>query len=212
MTVVGIAEDMVQYQIGGGERYHYYVPIEQYTRTWGNGMLLRLRGEPSRQAEEIRRAIQRVMPGGSYVTVRPLRDIVDSQQRSWRLGATMFVAFGLLALIVAAVGLYGVISYDVGQRMHELSIRVALGARRRAIVRLVVRRCVHLTLAGTVLGIAIALALSRWVQPLLFEQSATDPRVYTGVGAVLIAVALLASAMPAWRASGADPNAALRAE
>jgi predicted permease len=211
-TVVGIAEDMVQRDITGSQRYHYYLSIDQFTRTWGNGMVLRLRGDPAREAEGVRQALQRVIPGASYVTVRPLREIVDDAQRSWRLGATMFVAFGVLALAVAGVGLYGVIGYDVAQRMHELSVRVALGARWLDILRLVVRQSIALTLAGTALGSVAALLVSRWIQPLLFRQSATDPLVYGAVAALLIAVALLASARPALRATKADPNAALRAE
>jgi ABC-type antimicrobial peptide transport system permease subunit len=203
---------MVQRDITGSERYHYYLSIDQFTRTWGNGMVLRLRGDPAREAEGVRQALQRVIPGASYVTVRPLREIVGDAQRSWRLGATMFVAFGVLALAVAGVGLYGVIGYDVAQRMHELSVRVALGARRLDILRLVVRKSIALTLAGTALGSVAALLVSRWIQPLLFRQSATDPLVYGAVAALLIVVALAASALPALRATKADPNAALRAE
>ena len=85
-----------------------------------------------------------VMPGQQYVTTQPLSDLLDAQRHSWRAGATMFVAFGCLALIVAAVGLYGVIAYDVGQRMHELGVRIALGAQGSDVVRLVVSRGVRL--------------------------------------------------------------------
>jgi predicted permease len=211
-TVVGIAEDMVQRDITGTKRYHYYLSIDQYTRTWGNGMLLRLRGDPALEAESIRKAIQRVMPAASYVTVQPLRDVVQTAQRSWRLGATMFVAFGLLAVVVAAVGLYGVIAYNVTQRTHELGVRVALGARRASIIRLVVGQSVRVALAGVALGSILAFALSAWIQPLLFQQSATDARVYFVVATLMIVVALSAGAFPAFRAAKADPNTALRAE
>lgn len=212
MTVVGIAEDIVQRTITMPERYHYYVSIDQYTRTWGNGMVVRVRGDAVGRAEDIRQSLQRVMPGASYVTIRPLSEIVATQRRSWRLGATMFVAFGLLAVVVAGIGLYGVVGYDVAQRMHELAIRVALGARRPALVAIVVRRSVRLILVAVALGTIVALGLTGRVQPLLYGQSATDPLVYIGVSAVLLAVTILASALPAWRASRADPNAALRAE
>jgi putative ABC transport system permease protein len=211
-TVVGIAEDMTQRDILAEKRYHYYVPIEQYTRTWGNGMVLRLRGDPSAEAERIRTALQASMPGASYVTVQSLGDVVDGVRRSWRLGATMFVAFGALALVVAAVGLYGVIGYTVTQRTHELGVRVALGAPRAAILRLVVGQSLRFAIAGAGLGIAIAAYASRWIEPLLFRQSATDPVVYVAVAAAMIAVALAASALPAVRAARADPNAALRTE
>jgi ABC-type antimicrobial peptide transport system permease subunit len=128
------------------------------------------------------------------------------------LGATVFVAFGGLALIVAGVGLYGVIGYSVTQRMHELGVRVALGARRTDVLRLVVGQSVRLTLAGVAIGSLLALAVSRWLQPLLFRQSATDPSVYVAVGALLLVVAIAASASPATRAARADPNVALRAD
>ena len=212
LTVVGIASDMVQRDISGGTRYHYYLSIDQYTRTWGNGMVLRVRGDPARHAESIRSALQRVMPGASYVTVRLLRDVVDDAQRSWRLGATMFVAFGILALVVSAVGLYGVIGYNVSVRLHELSVRVALGAGRSHILRMVVRQSVLLMMAGLSVGIVFTFAGHQWIEPLLFHQSALDPRVYGGVSALLVVVALVASALPAARAARADPNAALRTE
>lgn len=212
-AVVGIAEDIVQRDIVGARRYHYYMPIDQFRRTSGSWMILRLSGDPLREAENVRSALQRVLPpGASYVTVQPLQDVVQNEQRSWRLGATMFVAFGVLALVVATVGLYGVVSYDVTQRTHELGVRVALGARRQDIVRLVLRRSARFAFAGIVIGASVALALNRWVQPLLFKQSATDPVVYAGVAISMLLVALAAGALPGFRAARADPNTALRAE
>ena len=212
VTVVGIAEDMVQRDLAGTQRSHYYVSIEQYTRTWGNGLVLRVRGDPSVLAEPIRKALQRVVPGASYVTVQPLGDVVADAQRSWRLGATLFVALGVLALVVAAVGLYGVIGYGVTQRMHELGVRVALGAQRTNVVGLVVAQSVRFAVVGAATGILLALLAARWLQPLLFRQSATDPVVFAGVSGTMMIVALIASAIPAIRASRADPITALRSE
>jgi ABC-type antimicrobial peptide transport system permease subunit len=152
------------------------------------------------------------MPGQQYVTTQPLSDLLDAQRHSWRAGAAMFVAFGCLALIVAAVGLYGVIAYDVGQRMHELGVRVALGARGVDVVRLVVGQGVRLAVAGVVVGGALALGAARWIEPLLFRQSARDPAVFSVVGLLLVAVAVVACSVPAARAVRADPNTVLRAE
>jgi ABC-type antimicrobial peptide transport system permease subunit len=211
-TVVGVAEDMVQRDLANTQRLHYYVSIDQYTRTWGNGLVLRTRGDPAVLAEPIRRALQRVVPGSSYVTVRPLGDVVAEAQRSWRLGATLFVALGALALVVAAVGLYGVIGYGVTQRMHELGVRVALGARRADVVGLVVAQSLRFAVGGAAAGVGLALLMARWLQPLLFRQSATDPVVFAGVSGAMIVVALVASAVPAIRASRADPMTALRSE
>ena len=128
------------------------------------------------------------------------------------MGATMFVAFGVLALLVAAIGLCGVIGFNVTQRLHELGIRVALGAQSKDILRLVVGQGMAFAFAGVALGGVIAFVASRWMQPLLFQQSAKDPAVYALVGAIMLVVALAASASPAARAAKADPNAALRAE
>lgn len=211
-TVIGIAEDMVQNDLAAGTRYHFYLPIDQYTRTWGNGMLLKLRGDAVVQGERVRAALQRLMPGSSYLTVRPLQAIVSDAQASWRIGATMFVAFGALALVVAAVGLYGVVAYNVAQRTSELGVRVALGAQRSDVLRLVVGEGVRFTAAGVGFGLVAAALAAPWIQPLLFRQSARDPVVFGAVGALMLVVALASSAVPALRASRTDPAGVLRAE
>jgi putative ABC transport system permease protein len=211
-TVVGIAEDMVQRDLTSDQRFHYYMPSEQRGGASGFALLLKMRGDVASKQEMVRKTLQKVMPGQSYVTIKPLGEIVDAQRRSWQLGATMFVAFGALALVVAAVGLYGVIGYNVTQRMHELGVRVALGAQARDILRLVVGQGVRFAAAGVALGTLLAYGASRWIEPLLFKQPAKDPVVYSLVAAVLLLVALAASAVPAVRASKADPNTALRSE
>jgi putative ABC transport system permease protein len=203
----------VQGSLSDDQHLLYYLPFDQKMPTAGNRMLLRIPGgDVSRHQEEVRRALQKVMPGEAYVTVAPLQDEVDTQRRSWQLGATMFVGFGLLALLVAAVGLYGVISYNVAQRMHELGVRVALGAQPGNILGLVVGQGIRFALAGIATGTLFALAASTWIQPLLFRQSARDPLVYAAVGALLFIVAVAASTVPALRAVRADPNLALRSD
>ena len=118
------------------------------------------------------------MPGSAYVRVRAFGQVVEDQRRSWRVGATMFVAFGALALIVAAVGLYGVIAYNVAQRMHELGVRIALGAQSRDVIRLVVSQGVRVVFIGLLIGGGFALYAGRWIEPLLFQLSAKDPGTY----------------------------------
>jgi predicted permease len=213
-TVIGVAEDIVQRenQLGDALRLHYYLPVEQVSSQSGNLLLVRTSATASTQVEMVRKALQATMPGRSYVTVQPLSNYVEGAQRSWRLGATLFVAFGLLALVVAAIGLYGVVAYNITQRMHELGVRVALGAKRVDIVRLVVGQSARLALAGVIVGWTLALTASRWIEPLLYRQKATDPAVYATVGAIMLFVALVAAAAPALRATRADPNSALRAE
>jgi putative ABC transport system permease protein len=211
-TVVGVAEDMVQRDLAGAERYHYYLPLDQFTRTSGNYMLLKLRGDPATEAETIRRLLQRVMPAPSYVATLPLRGAVEDARRPWRLGATMFVMFGVLALVVAAVGLRGALGYNVSQRTSEFALRVAMGAQRRDILKLVLTHNASVSLLGVTLGVAAALAAGAPVQPLLFRQSATDPLVYGFVAAIMLLVAATAGLGPAVRASRTDPASALRSE
>jgi predicted permease len=147
-----------------------------------------------------------------FVNVTPLRDRIEPQLRSWRLGASMFTAFGVLALIVAGWGLYSVLAFDVALRHHELGIRSALGAGATTLVGLVLRRALALIVAGTAIGLIASWAAGRWVEPLLFEVSATDPSVYVLVCVALLAVAALAGSLPAWRASGVDPREALQTD
>jgi len=211
-TVVGVAEDVVHESFADAATNRYYLPIEQFRPAAGYAVMVRTRGDPAASAERVRAALQMVMPGQTYVTVRPLSDVVDGERRSWRVGATMFVAFGVLALVVAAVGLYGVVAYNVAQRMQELGVRVALGAQTRDVVRIVVGQGVRFAVAGVTLGTVLALLTARWVQPLLYAQSATDVRVFGAVGATLVIVAIAASALPARRATRVDPNTVLRAD
>jgi len=147
-----------------------------------------------------------------FVNALALRDRVEPQLRSWRLGASMFTAFGLLALVVAGWGLYSVLAFDVALRQHELGIRSALGAASPTLVRLVLKRAVALIVIGTGIGLVISWGAAGWVEPLLFDVSATDPWVYALVAVVLLAVAALAGSLPAWRASRVDPREALQTE
>ena len=133
------------------------------------------------------------MPGASYVTISPFTDIIGSVTRSWELGATMFVAFGVLALLLAAIGLYSVIAYNVAQRTHELGVRVALGARTPDVIRLVVVDGLKVALAGVVIGVVVALWAGRWVKPLLFGVSANEPSVFAILAITLLVFAVSAS-------------------
>jgi len=211
-TVVGVSEDVVERDLTGLDHFGYFIPSEQFDPGGGFVLVARTRGDPAAAAEPIRRRLQREVTGQTYVSVDLLSTVVGGETRSWEAGAKMFTAFGLLALIVAAVGMYGVIAYNVAQRSHELGVRVALGADRGDIVRLVVSQGLRLAAAGIAIGSVAALAAGRLIEPLLFRQSSTDPAVFAGVAAVLIVVSLAASALPAARATRADPNQALRAD
>lgn len=209
--VVGVAEDIKEREIDNDPGLFYYVSADQFHPDVG-GLFVRTRGPAADAQETVRRHLQSVMPGSSYVVVGPLSELLGEQTRSWRLGATMFVMFGSLALVLAAIGLYSVVAYNVAQRAHELGVRAALGARMSDLARLVVREAMQLTVAGVAIGTAIALFVARWVAPLLFRESPRDPWVFSLVGVVLLAVAALASFIPAHRAARADPMRALRSD
>ena len=211
-TVVGITEDIRADERFGEDRLLYYFrPITQANLN-GGGVFVRVRGSAEREAESVRRALQRLMPGASYVTATPMSEIVAPTIRSWRLGATMFVAFGGLALVLAAIGLYSVIAYNVTQRTHEIGVRVAFGARVRDVIRLVLGEGLRIATAGIVVGAGIALYAGRFVAPLLFRVQPTDPLVFGVVIAVLLLTATLAALFPALRAARVDPNVALRTD
>lgn len=210
-TVIGVAEDVQARTLGVMNEYSFYIPITQYAGPTGM-QVVRVDGDADAFVETLRRQLQRVMPGASYVTVKPLQDMVEPTMKSWRVGATMFLGFGVLALALAAVGLYSVIAYGVAQRRKEIGVRIALGASRRSIVGLVVGSGVRVVMLGIGAGVTIAFFASRWVGGLLFRQSPTDPAVYAAVAAVLISVALVATALPGFRAARVDPNVALRSD
>jgi predicted permease len=210
-TVVGIAENIKEQNLSADSMFYYYMPVTQF-RPRAGGLFVRVAGDAADFKEQVRRSLQREMPGASYVTVTPYQEIVSPFMQSFRLGATMFVAFGVLALLVAAMGLYSVIAYNVQQRTHELGVRLALGAQPRDLATLVLSDGARVAVIGLSLGIAIALYASKWLEPLLFQVSPRDVLVYASASLALLLAAMLGSWVPAHRASRTDPNIALRAE
>ncbi|NOT07998.1 MAG: ABC transporter permease [Gemmatimonadales bacterium] len=211
-TVVGVSADVRRFGVTDPPSMSYYVPVGQEVGFGGSGIVVRPSGETAPLIASIKTLLHRLDPTVVYVDAGLLQDQLDPQIRPWKLGATMFVLCGVLALLVAAIGLYSVISYLVAQRTHELGVRIALGARSGDIVGLVVRDGMTMAAAGAALGIGLALLGGKWLQPLLFETSAKDPLVLGGVGAGLLAVAFVASVLPALRAKRVSPMAALRSE
>ncbi|HEX6052481.1 MAG TPA: ADOP family duplicated permease [Gemmatimonadaceae bacterium] len=212
-TVIGVAENTAQQNITDDPRFMYYLPVAQVAPHELSTIYVRMARPDARgELDRVRREVTRAMPGDGFAVVRPLQDVVDNQTRSWRLGATLFVAFGGLALAVAIVGLYGVMSYSVTQRMHELGVRIALGARSSDIVRLVVVQALRPVSIAVAIGLAVAWLVAPRVQPLLFRQSAVDVATYAGVGGMMLLAAVFASVIPAARAARADPSVGLRAD
>jgi predicted permease len=214
-TVIGVAEDMQGRLFQGDREFWYFMPIAQYESFYGRSepsIFARVRGDAANHQEALRRRLQRELPGAAYVNAYPLANMVTPQQRSWRFGATMFMAFGGLALLLAAIGLYSVIAYGVAQRTHELGVRIALGASVASVVKLIMAQGLTFAAAGILIGAGLALWAGRFLEPLLYAQPARDPAVYGVVAAVLLAVAAGASVRPALRATRVDPSVALRAE
>ena len=196
----------------------YYVPFGQQPAPFVaggsqiNGLLVGTLDDPSRMIASVQRFLQATATMPLYARVSPYEDLLDPQIRPWRLGASLFSALGGLALAIAALGLFAVVSYLVTQRLREIGIRLALGGTSGSIARLVVGGATRLVALGAVLGAIAAFALAPLMQSMLFETSAYDVGVIGVVAAVLAMVAIAASSTPAWRASRVSPSRTLQAE
>ena len=210
LEVVGVAENVRQDQFADEAGLEYYVPSAQSERT--ARLMIRMNGDATTQAELVRRDLMGVMPPSTYLVVQPLAGLVGDVTRSWRLGAVMFAAFGALALVVAAIGLYSIVSHGVAQRTRELGVRMALGAGALNVVTLVVTDALRVVIAGLVAGVALALLGGRWIAGLLFHVSPRDGAVFVSAMVTLLGVAILASLVPAIRATRVDPSITLRAD
>jgi predicted permease len=213
IRIVGIAQDARRSRIKESPIMRYYVPVgQEATFSDQPDLVVRARESVDATAAAVRDAMYHIDPSIRYVDVAPLRDQIEPQTRSWRIGALVFSMFAALVLVVAAVGTFGIVAYVIEQRRHEIGIRVALGARASQIVALMLRGSVVFTAAGVALGaIAVALLAGR-ATPLLFETSPRDPAVIALVGGLLLAVSVAASLIPAWRAPRVDPMEALRGD
>ena len=210
MEVVGVVQDAARNGYFDAPSMAYYLPLAQNSNP-PNGIYIRGVGA----ADEVVRdatALLRSIPEIRFVTVNTLRDVLDPQARTWSLGATLFSAFGLLALLVAAIGLYSLLAFEVAQRTREIGIRSALGARKGRLLGWIVSGGVRAGGVGIALGLGVAYFAAPYIQGLLFETSARDVGVFAVVAAVLLAVSLLAGLIPGLRATRVDPMTALRAD
>jgi putative ABC transport system permease protein len=210
--VVAVAADAKRGGVTETESLLYYVPFAQYTdRPVINGVFVRMRPGTLGLAAALMREVQAVgnLP---FPKVQSIADQVVPQLRSWRLGAEAFTAFGLLALLIAATGIFAVLSYGVSQRTKEIGVRVALGAQSGHVVRMIVGQGMRAAVIGAVLGIVGAVGLGRAIASLLYQVPPTDPAVFGGVVVILLSVAAAAAYLPARRASQVAPMIALRSE
>jgi predicted permease len=210
--VVGIAADAHSTGLREEPSMQVYVPIGQERGFSGSWLVVRPSGAVSPAWPALRAALQKSDQTIQAIDVRRLSQGLDGEMRPIRLGMLAFGSGASLAVIVAALGLYSIMAHAVAWRRHEIGVRLALGARPRSIATLIVGRGAVLATIGIGLGLLVAFAARTWVEPLLFNTSATDPLVFVGVAAVLEAMALLAGWLPAQRAVSVSPTEALRAE
>ncbi|HET7132643.1 MAG TPA: FtsX-like permease family protein, partial [Gammaproteobacteria bacterium] len=179
---------------------------------WPKSLVVRTQGDPLALAAPLRSAVWDVDPNQPVSGVRPMGDVFDAELAGRNTQLTLVGAFAGLALLLAAAGLYGVLSYAVAQRTAEIGLRMALGAQRGNVVRSVVSSALSLAAVGLVLGVLVALAATRLIAAFLFGVASTDPASYTVVAGTIALVTVLASFVPARRAASVDPMAALRVD
>jgi putative ABC transport system permease protein len=216
--VVGIVQDVKQHRWAGGADSEMYLPFLQDPAYQHSSygyltmtIVVRANGSPESLAGAIRDQVRTLDSNVPVTTILPMQQVVDDTVWLPRLEMSVLAAMAGLALVLATVGIYAVVSYIVGGRMQEIAIRMALGADAASVARLVVLQSLGPVLAGAVAGLAGTIALARWMRTLLFEIDAADPATLAVVTSLLVAIAIGAALAPARRASRVDPVAALRA-
>ena len=214
-TVVGVVETArLGYVIEAEETAQFYVPLgaQPNPNQFGGQLIVRAQADFAlTAATELRNMLKRTFPAAEPI-ITPMTTNLEPEYRPWRLGATLFTGLGVLALIVAMLGIYSTVSYGVTQRTHEFGVRIALGARVTDVLRQVVGEGIRTVAVGVGLGIALAIATGKLIEALLYGIAPRNPLVLALVSACLLVVAILATLVPAWRASRADPITALRAD
>jgi putative ABC transport system permease protein len=213
-TIVGVVGDVKQTSLTVSQTNAVYMTTAQWRLFADRALWLvvRTRGEPAELAPAIRQAIWSVDKDQPIVHVATMDQRLASSAAERRFALILFEAFGFVAVVLVAVGLYGVLSASVTERTREIGVRLALGAQRRDVLYLILRQGLALTLAGVSIGLLASWAVTRLLTILLYGVSATDPLVFGGVGSLLIVVALLACYVPARRAMKVDPLVVLRYE
>jgi len=211
--IVGVVQNSKIYRLTEAPQPYFYVPMRQiYRPEMGLVFYVRASSSISSAITALQRQAQAVDPAVPVFDVTSLNDIIAASLFAQRISASLLGVLGNVALLLAAVGLYGVMAYSVAQRTNEIGIRMALGALSRDVLRLVLGQAAKLAMMGVVVGIAVALALTRLMSTLLFGVSAADPTTFAGVALLLVVVALAASYIPVRRAMKLDPMVALRYE
>lgn len=212
-TVVGVADVAALESVTDPPPMQFYIAAgaEIITPPFQD-ILVRARGDGEQLIPAIRKALSDLDPSLRFLHVDPLQQAVDRQTSSWRLGATAFTAFGMLALIVAGIGLYSVLAFSVAQRTFEIGVRTALGATPRRLARMILGEMARLIAIGVAIGLVAAVAVAPRAESLLFNVSPHDPATLVVVVCSVVAVSILAAIVPVRRAILVDPSVALRSE
>jgi putative ABC transport system permease protein len=210
-TVVGVVGDVYQSSLETEPRTEAYTPIGQSTVIFGE-LVVRTTGNPYDVLPAIKGAVLGVLPDVPLRSVRTMDEVIDRRVAQRKLNMLLLGLFGLLGLVISAVGIYGVMAYVVAQRTREIGVRMALGATRRSVVGMVLTRAALMVAIGLALGTAGAWLLRESASAFLFRMQTDDPRAFAAALGALVLAALVASAVPARRAASVDPIVALRAD
>jgi putative ABC transport system permease protein len=210
-TIVGVVGDVYQSSLETEPRAEAYVPVEQL-RVLGGELLVRTSGDPYAVLAPVKAVVFGVLPDVPLRSIETMDELIARRVAQRKFNMLLLGLFGLLGLVISAAGIYGVMAYVVSQRTREIGVRIALGATRGRVVGMVLSNALLLVMLGLVIGGAAAWYLSAAARTFLFRLEASDPRAFAAAILVLLAAALLASAIPARRAASVDPMVALRAE
>jgi ABC-type antimicrobial peptide transport system permease subunit len=209
--VIGVRGDIRSTRLDSLGAFTAYVPDQRMPRS-SMSLIVRTNGDPAQLAGPVRSAIREVLPGQAFKEVAPFRDKLTQAASTPRFFTVLVGIFGVLALTLAAIGLYGVVAYTVRQREREMAVRLALGAPPARVLGLMLRQGMKPVAVGLVIGLGGAFAITRIMRSLLFEVSTTDPVTFIAVAGLLGIVGVLASYLPSRRAAGVEPAAVLRGE
>jgi predicted permease len=211
LEIVGVVGHIQNYGIGEPTRYQSYVPYPQQAPS-GFSFVLRTSVQPSTLTSAVRAALREIDPALPVFGVRTMQEVFNSTVATQRVALGLLGVFAGLALLLAAIGLYGVLSYAVTQRTREIGVRMAIGADARAVIKLVVFQGLRLAGLGMAIGLGLGLLAARLMQSQLYQVSAFDPASFAAVALLLLVVGLFACLIPAWRATRVNPVEALRTE
>jgi putative ABC transport system permease protein len=208
---VGVVANIKQTTLNANARPSMYLPHLQRP-TGGMSIVIRTNGDPSSLSSMARSQVHSVDPNIPVTNIRTMDEIFSASIEQQRFAMLLVGLFGAVALALAAIGIYGVMSYSVLQRTHEIGVRMALGAQRTDVLKLILVQGVFISFLGVIVGLAASFALTRVMSTLLFGITPTDTMVFATVAFGIFAIGIVATYMPAWRATKVDPLLALRYE